>query len=208
MRVRHRILRCALIGLWGVLLAGPLIFTSSLKAQATPSLKLIAPADGATVDGPVTVRVEHSGIVFDGTKIGMAPEPGVGHWHINIDGKYAGLAVSNVIEIPNDAVPTISAGQHTIMVNLHENNHAVTNPPVEQSFQINLSKDLTMQAARSTSPGMATTATAGGRTQIPHTARDDVDVTVIMFVAMECVLIGGMLLYVSRRRRNHAGRGR
>ena len=208
MNVRCHVFRWILLGLWSALLGGPLVFTSALKAQATPSLRIISPADGATVDGPVMVRVEHGGITFDGTKIGKEPEPGVGHWHINIDGKYAGLAVSNVVEIPNDAFPTIPAGQHTIMVNLHENNHAVTNPPVEQSFQINLSRDLTMQAAQLTSPGMAATATLGGPTQMPHTARDAVDATAIMFVAMECVLIGGMLVCLSSRRRNHAGRGR
>ena len=132
--------------------SGLLINTPGLKAQAAPKLTLISPADGANVDGPVVVRVEHSGIVFDGVKIGSAPEPGVGHWHINVDGKYAGLSVSNVIEIPNDTIPTISAGEHTITVDLHQNNHAATDPPVSQTIKLNFSKDVTIAPATSGAP--------------------------------------------------------
>ncbi len=129
----------------------------ALQAQAAPTLTLVSPTDGATIDGPVTVRVDHSGIRFDGTVIGQDPTPGVGHWHVNIDGKYAGLSVTNVIEIPNDAYPTITAGEHTIMVNLHENNHAATNPPVEQTIKLNFSKDVTLATNLEGAPTLTAT---------------------------------------------------
>lgn len=134
----------------------------ALNAQSAPTLTLVAPTDGAAIDGPVTVRVEHSGIRFDGTVIGKDPTPGVGHWHVNIDGKYAGLSVTNVIEIPNDAYPTITAGEHTIMVNLHENNHAATNPPVEQAIKLNFSKEVTLATNLQGPPMLAVTSPTGG----------------------------------------------
>ncbi|CAA9242667.1 MAG: hypothetical protein AVDCRST_MAG93-1402, partial [uncultured Chloroflexia bacterium] len=67
---------------WVALFATVLLSVSTLRAQNAPELRIVGLQDGATVDAPVTVRVEHSGIVFDGVKIGSAPEQGVGHWHV------------------------------------------------------------------------------------------------------------------------------
>ncbi len=224
MHVRPRILRRVLVGIWLAVLAGVFVVTASLKAQAPPTLTLISPADGTTVDGPVTVRVEHSGIIFDGVKIGKAPEPGIGHWHINIDGKYAGLSVSNVVEIPNDAFPTISAGPHTIMVNLHENNHADINPPVQEAFQINLSKDLSLGGTAPGAAGAATTAGATGpatgtdahgghgavamatvtgvgalpNTGGPVAGENGMRLTSAVLAVLACLLLGSLLVYWSR----------
>src|SRR5437763_491086 len=142
MNTTHHHFRWPLVALWIALSVAMLGFATSLKAQTGPRLTLISPKDGDTVDGPVIIRVQHSGIRFDGTLVSKDPVPGVGHYHINVDGKYAGLSDSNVIEIPNDAMPTIKAGPHTVMLNLHENNHASTNPPVEHSFQIVATKDI------------------------------------------------------------------
>ena len=204
MNIRPPALRPALTGLWIVLFAGALVFAASLQAQTTPTLTLVSPANGTAVDGPVTVRVEHSGIIFDGTKIGMAPEPGVGHWHINIDGKYAGLAVSNVVEIPNDAFPTISAGQHTIMVNLHENNHALTTPPVEQSFPIDLNADLNLGVSVSGAPVAATTMATGTVAHLPNTGGESDSWALPTSIMATCMLVGGLFVYRNRARRNHA----
>jgi len=137
---------------WVALFATVLLSVSTLRAQNAPELRIVGLQDGATVDAPVTVRVEHSGIVFDGVKIGSAPEQGVGHWHVNVDGQYAGLSVSNVLEIPNDALPTITAGEHTITVDLHENNHAATDPPVSQSIKLNFAKDVSLITPKTGSP--------------------------------------------------------
>ena len=145
---------------WVALFATVLLSVSTLRAQNAPELRIVGLQDGATVDAPVTVRVEHSGIVFDGVKIGSAPEQGVGHWHVNVDGQYAGLSVSNVLEIPNDAFPTIPAGQHTITVDLHENNHAATDPPVSESFDINLSTPLALSGGTPGAPAATTTGDA------------------------------------------------
>ena len=212
MFVRYTTIRWALIVASGLLLTWPLFNTYGLKAQAVPALTILSPTDGATVDGPVTVRVQHSGIVFDGVKIGQAPEPGVGHWHVNIDGQYAGLAVSNVLEIPNDAFPTISAGEHTITVDLHQNNHAATDPPVVETFQINASQELSAgtsagasgAAGGSPAHGTGTNAPAGGTTPLPNTGRDGADRTLAILAVLVLMAIGLLVVYVNGRSRTRA----
>lgn len=152
MNVRHGSFRWVLIGVWSALLGSTLLFAASLRAQGTPSIQLVAPADGATVNGPVLIRITHSGIRFDGVKIGADPETGTGHWHVTVDGKFAGLSVSNVIDLPTDALPKIRAGKHTITAELHLNNHATFNPPVSQSITLNFAKDVALDTAISGPP--------------------------------------------------------
>jgi hypothetical protein len=180
--------------------------TLAPKLDGGPTLTLVTPREGANVSDRVVARVEHSGIRFDGTTIGKDPAPGVGHYHINVDGKYAGLAVSNVIEIPNDAIPTISAGQHTITVNLHENNHALTNPPVEQSIKLNVSRDLSIATAAGGAGAPAGTAAAGAAghaahapAMMPNTAGRSSGWSVLVFTVVVLLLAGLVLLTVSQR---------
>src|SRR5690348_3478936 len=70
------------------------------RAQAAPGIKLVSPTAGQTVSGPLDVRAQITNFTLDGTKIGTPPQPGVGHWHVYVDGKYAGLSVSDVVTIP------------------------------------------------------------------------------------------------------------
>src|SRR5438067_1593168 len=121
MNTRYQRFRRPLVALWIAVALATLAFASSLWAQGAPTLTLVSPQDGATVDGPVTVQVKHSNFRFDGLAVNKDPAPGTGHWHVYVDGKYAGLAVSDVLQIPNEAYPTISAGQHTMTISLHEN---------------------------------------------------------------------------------------
>jgi hypothetical protein len=108
------------------------------QASGDPSISIVEPADGATVDDRVEVQVEVGGFTLDGTKIGQpaAQNPGVGHWHVYVDGKYAGLSVSDVIALPNDAMPTIAAGQHEIKVQLHNTDHTPLEPEVTDTVMV------------------------------------------------------------------------
>src|SRR5512135_795913 len=96
-----------------------------------PSIKILAPAANASVDGDeAVVQVAVSGLKLDGTKIGQpaSQTPGVGHWHIYVDGKYAGLSVSDVIAIPNDAMPQIAPAPHEIKIQRHHTAHTPQTP--------------------------------------------------------------------------------
>ena len=187
-----------------------------VNTSGPPTLNVLTLTEGTTtnMDGPLLVRVQHSGIRFDGTLVSKDPVPGVGHWHINVDGKYAGLSDSNVIEIPNDAMPTIKAGPHTVMLNLHENNHASTNPPVEHSFQIVATKDIsvpnpppnppsgsgmtmTMPGATTTAGTTAATATTTSTT-LPNTGETGTTWMIVLLAIGACVLGGGLLVYWSQ----------
>jgi LPXTG-motif cell wall-anchored protein len=189
-----------------------------VNTSGPPTLNVLTLTEGTTttMDGPLLVRVQHSGIRFDGTLVSKDPVPGVGHYHINVDGKYGGLSDSDVIEIPNDAMPTIKAGPHTVMLNLHENNHASTNPPVEHSFQIVATKDIsvpnmppnppstsgmTMAGATTTAGASATTgatSTAVSTTGLPNTGEADTTWMIVLLAVGACVVGGGLLVYRSR----------
>lgn len=103
-----------------------------------------------------------------------------------------------MLEIPNDAVPTIAAGEHTITVDLHQNNHAVTEPPVSESFDINLSTPLTLSGTAAGAPAAAAATTgdaAAGHTgsQLPHTGTISDRAMVFMLVAAS--LLGAGLIF-------------
>jgi hypothetical protein len=101
-----------------------------------PSIAIVSPDEGATVDSRVEVRVAVTGVLLDGTKIGSPANenPGVGHWHVYVDGEYAGLSVSDVVSLPNDAMTSISPGTHEIKVQLHHTDHTPLTP--EQSHAV------------------------------------------------------------------------
>jgi hypothetical protein len=117
----------------------PTALTYAADATGTPSIKIVAPADGATANGRLLVQVAVTGLKLDGTKIGQpaAQNPGVGHWHVYVDGKYAGLSVSDVISLPNDAMPSITPGQHEIKVQLHNTDHTPLTPEVTDTITVN-----------------------------------------------------------------------
>jgi hypothetical protein len=116
----------------------PKALTYTADATGTPSIKVVSPADGASVNGRVVVQVAVAGITLDGTKIGLPAEqnPGVGHWHVYVDGKYAGLSVSDVISLPNDAMPSITPGPHEIKVQLHHTDHTPLTPEVTDTINL------------------------------------------------------------------------
>ncbi|HZP57760.1 MAG TPA: hypothetical protein VFC53_09440 [Dehalococcoidia bacterium] len=108
-------------------------------APGSPSIEIVSPSDGATLtDQRLVVRVKIGGLRLDGTKIGQpaAQNPGVGHWHVYVDGKYAGLSVSDEVSLPNDAMPQIASGPHEIKVQLHNTDHTPLTPEVSKTIMV------------------------------------------------------------------------
>jgi hypothetical protein len=113
--------------------------TSSGGGSSSASISVIEPDDGFTVSGDrFEVRVNVDGLTLDGTKIGLpaAQNAGIGHWHVYVDGKYAGLSVSDVISLPNDAMPSIAPGAHEIKVQLHNTDHTPLEPEVTDTVNV------------------------------------------------------------------------
>lgn len=86
------------------------------------------------------VRVDVSGLKLDRTKIGLlaSQNAGISHWHVYVDGSYAGLSVSDVISLPNDAILTMSPGLHEIKVQPHNTDHKPLTPEGTDSVTVTL----------------------------------------------------------------------
>jgi hypothetical protein len=93
-------------------------------AQAVPSIKIVAPRTNATVSGSqMVVEVRAQNFSLNPGAIGKPAKPGEGHWQVYVDGAFAGLSADEVVSLPNDAYPKLSAGKHTIKVALFNNDH-------------------------------------------------------------------------------------
>ena len=102
---------------------------------ATPSIKVRAPAPGGDMVGPqVLVAVEVTGFELDEAAIGTSPnKPGAGHWHLLLDGREVGPVGKLHAFLQNVAV-----GQHTIRAQLHNHDHSLLSPAVEDTIPFNV----------------------------------------------------------------------
>ncbi len=91
-------------------------------AQTGPAIQIVSPRQNATVSGSLAViEVRVRNFMLAPAGIGKAAKPGQGHWAVFVDGKPAGLSADEVVSIPNDAYPILTAGKHTINVELRNN---------------------------------------------------------------------------------------
>jgi hypothetical protein len=100
------------------------VFMPPARAQTAPSIQIVSPRNSATVSGiQMVVEVRVHNFLLNPAAIGKPAKPGEGHWNVYVDGKFAGLSADEVVSIPNDAYPVLSAGKHAIKVELRNNNH-------------------------------------------------------------------------------------
>ncbi len=100
--------------------AGP-----DVSAAGKPSLQVVAPTDGATInttDIPVTVKV--SDFVVSTEHVGMPDKEGEGHIHVMLDGLGMGV-LFNFYTTPSFTLPGtgIQPGPHTLVFDLATNTH-------------------------------------------------------------------------------------
>ncbi|MDQ2806893.1 MAG: hypothetical protein M3Z04_08245, partial [Chloroflexota bacterium] len=103
-----------------VTLANAMIFDSG--SSGPPTIKLILPAAGASIP-PEHPFLKARFINFrpDARRIGQANAPGTGTWWVEVDGQFAGLSMSEIHDLPNDALLGLSVGTHRITASLHNN---------------------------------------------------------------------------------------
>jgi hypothetical protein len=112
---------------------------TSAMAQATPTLRITGPADGATVANPVTVAVQTSGATIKAT---TENDPNASHLHYFIDRDPASVlkpgepipsGQPDIIHTPDLSLqlPSISNGRHTVWVVLAHNDHTPFTPNVQ-----------------------------------------------------------------------------
>ncbi len=105
-----------------VAVAVPAVAAAGLSQTAAPRLTVVAPKSGAVVAGnEITTRVAISGWQLDGMLAGKAPVPGVGHYHIHLDGRLV-----NAYAAPRGGVSlqNVTAGRHELSFALARNDHS------------------------------------------------------------------------------------
>lgn len=98
----------------------------SVSQTAAPSLRILAPAEGAVVaTHEVQLDLMVEGFELNGSKSGRPDEDGVGHVHVMVDGmsmaQLINFYASDSFSIPLEG---LTPGPHTIIVTLASNTHA------------------------------------------------------------------------------------
>lgn len=96
--VRDKVLRFAGAGILAALLVGAASFLAAGTAWAGTSVKILSPADGATVDSPVSVT------------FAFHPEGKANHVHVIVDGDFIMKTTKSPVTV------TLDKGPHTIML--------------------------------------------------------------------------------------------
>ncbi|MDX6663727.1 MAG: hypothetical protein QOG09_1829 [Solirubrobacterales bacterium] len=129
--------------------------SSTPTAAATPTGKVsfVDPKSGATTSKVVIAKVKLVGFKLDAADVGMAAAPGVGHLHFSLDGgkfdlpQYSGANGQLAKKLGVDGkyspsvTPTITyrglpAGQHTLRVELANNDHSPAGASAETTFTV------------------------------------------------------------------------
>ncbi len=137
---------------------------AAVQAQATPTIHISAPANGATVSNPVTVAVQSSGVTI---KPAAAGDPNAAHYHYFIDrnpatvlqqGQPIPTGQPDIIhtDSANQQLPTLSPGQHTVWVVLAHTDHTPYNPNVQDQASFTVAAP--GQAAAASAPQAASAA--------------------------------------------------
>jgi hypothetical protein len=97
-----------------LLRAGP-----ALAGDAAPTIKIVEPADGAVVDGPVAVRVEVSNFTLQSPGTGRKPNAGHIHYWIDdqADARMSGPTTRTSLRL------FVPPGRHKIRVELVLDDH-------------------------------------------------------------------------------------
>lgn len=96
-----------------------------LTIDAPPSIRIVSPEDGATIDSSsLEVRVEIRNFILDPYRVDDGPNrEDFGHWHLLLDGVYQTFVLGTLgIEA---TLTNLTPGEHTIKAELAENTHGL-----------------------------------------------------------------------------------
>jgi hypothetical protein len=89
-------------------------------AALAPRITITSPSDPANVNASsVELSFSVGNFTLAADKIGQAPAPGEGHWHLFVDGVYLSNGAEAVV-----LVSDLSEGPHVLMLELHQNDHS------------------------------------------------------------------------------------
>ncbi len=115
---------------------------TAATASATPTIKILSPAPGATVSGPFDVRVQVTNFNLTCDLEGKPDVAGHGHWHVNVDttnsamNGMATMARMSCTDTMHLTTQGFKPGKHTLIAYLADNQHAPFNPMVAAQVEV------------------------------------------------------------------------
>jgi len=114
--------------------------------SGTPSIKIVSPKAGTTLKGAFDVWVQVTNFSVSCDLEGKPDVAGYGHWHVNLDstsGPMMGMmtmlrmSCGNVLHLSSTGM---TAGRHTLIAFLADNQHAPLNPMAEDQVTVNVAR--------------------------------------------------------------------
>ena len=102
-------------------------------AESRPDVMITSPPSGESVTSTFSVSVEEENFLLDPDHIGGGDVDGVGHYHVYIDGAYYGYSADHTTTVTG-----ISPGDHTLRVELVNNDHPAHDPVVYDEVPIHV----------------------------------------------------------------------
>lgn len=108
--------------------ATPKPLPAAKASGATPTVKIVSPQNGATINAQTTLQIASTDFTPSCDLEGKAPVAGYGHYHVMIDMGKGSSPLAGLVVMPcTSSVPLDlsgwPAGQHTITVALAQNDH-------------------------------------------------------------------------------------
>jgi len=115
---------------------GVVDFVTAEVAADRPDITIVSPPEGEIVTGDFVVGVSAENFTLDPDGLGTDPVDGEGHYHVLVDGLYntaSGESSATLFGVP--------PGEHTVRVQLAENNHEDYEPLVFDEVTVTVSGD-------------------------------------------------------------------
>lgn len=103
-------------------------------AEAAPSISILTPTPGTLNSSSAHLTVDVQNFTLDPAGVDQAPVEGTGHYHIFVDGEYVAYNADTDYDITD-----LTAGKHTIMVELVGNDHQSLSPRVVDFLDVTVS---------------------------------------------------------------------
>ena len=153
MSLKRALAPLALVAALGVAACGDDDDDESSSTESQPTVSFVSPTDGETTADSVTAEVEFENFEIDAANVGKAVEDGKGHLHFSLDGgkfdqpKYSGANGDLAVQLGVDGMyspstePAITysdlpKGEHTLEVDLVNNNHTETGTTASTTFTV------------------------------------------------------------------------
>lgn len=153
MNLKRTLAPMAIVAALGVAACGDDDDSDTGSADADPTVSFVSPKDGGTTSGTVTAEVDLEGFQIDAQSVGMANSANTGHLHFSLDGgefdtpEYSGengklakqLGVDGMYSPSTEPTITyegIPKGEHTLEVDLANNDHSETGASASTTFTV------------------------------------------------------------------------